>query len=135
YFAVPTDIAAYDALGPRFAQAAPFFGPWSQYSNLQCAFWPVKAKHTNEPLTVNGAAPILLVVGTTDPATPYAEAKSVRRQIPGPRPRPCRRRRTCRRAASSPAGPGPGAESPASAGAPRRPDPSPARSAACAPRR
>ena len=82
-FAVPTDIAAYDRLGPAFAKASPLFGPWSQYANLQCAYWPVKPKHSNEALTVDGAPPILLVGGTNDPATPYAEAQSVNRQIPG----------------------------------------------------
>ena len=82
-FAVPTDIAAYDRLGPAFTRASPFFGPWSQYGNLQCAFWPVKPKHANEALSVSGAPPILLVGGTDDPATPYAEAQSVNRQIPG----------------------------------------------------
>jgi pimeloyl-ACP methyl ester carboxylesterase len=82
-FAVPTDIADYDRLGPAFARASPLFGPWSQYSNLQCAYWPVKPKHNHEPLTVDGAPPILLVGGTDDPATPYAEAQSVNQQIPG----------------------------------------------------
>ena len=82
-FAVPTDIAAYDRLGPAFTRASPFFGPWSQYGNLQCAFWPVKPKHANEALSVSGAPPILLVGGTDDPATPYAQAQSVNRQIPG----------------------------------------------------
>jgi pimeloyl-ACP methyl ester carboxylesterase len=82
-FAVPTDIAAYDRLGQAFTQASPFFGPWSQYSNLQCAYWPVKPKHGTEPLTVQGAPPILIVGGTNDPATPYSEAQSVNRQIPG----------------------------------------------------
>jgi len=82
-FAVPADIAAYDKLGSAFAQAAPFFGPWSQYSNLQCAYWPAKPKHENEPLPVSGAPPILLVGGTNDPATPYSEAQSVNKQVQG----------------------------------------------------
>lgn len=82
-FAVPTDVAAYDKLRAAFAQASPFFGPWSQYDNLQCAYWPVKAKHSTEPIPVSGAAPILLVGGTNDPATPYSEAQSVNRQIGG----------------------------------------------------
>ena len=82
-FAVPTDIAAYDRLGPAFASASPLFGPWTQYSNLGCAYWPVKPKHSNEPIPVNGAPPILLVGGTNDPATPYSEAQSVNRQISG----------------------------------------------------
>ena len=82
-YTVPTDVAAYDALGPSFAKASPLFGPWSQYANLQCAVWPVKPKHTQGPITVSGAPPILLVGGTNDPATPYAEAQSVNRQIEG----------------------------------------------------
>ena len=82
-FPVPTDIAAYDQLGPAYAKASPFFGPWSQYSNLQCAYWPVKPKHGQGPLTVSGAPPILLVGGTNDPATPYSEAQSVNSQIQG----------------------------------------------------
>jgi pimeloyl-ACP methyl ester carboxylesterase len=82
-FPVPADIAAYDKLGPAYAKASPLFGPWSQYSNLQCAFWPVKPKNQQGPLTVTGAPPILLVGGTNDPATPYAEAQSVNRQIQG----------------------------------------------------
>jgi pimeloyl-ACP methyl ester carboxylesterase len=82
-FPVPGDVAAYDALGPAYAKASPLFGPWSQYSNLQCAYWPVKPKNGQEPLTVNGAPPILLVGGTNDPATPYSEAQSVNRQIAG----------------------------------------------------
>ena len=82
-FPVPTDITAYDELGPAFAKASPLFGPWFQYSNLQCALWPVKPKNRQGPLTVSGAPPILLVGGTNDPATPYAEAQSVNRQIAG----------------------------------------------------
>src|SRR2546421_3480832 len=82
-FPVPTDITAYDELGPAFAKASPLFGPWFQYSNLQCALWLVKPKNRQGPLTVSGAPPILLVGGTNDPATPYAEAQSVNRQIAG----------------------------------------------------
>lgn len=82
-FPVPADLATYDALGPTFAKASALFGPWSQYSNLQCAYWPVKSKNQQGPLTVKGAPPILLVGGTNDPATPYSEAQSVSRQIEG----------------------------------------------------
>jgi pimeloyl-ACP methyl ester carboxylesterase len=79
----PTDIAAYDRLGPAFAQASPLFGPAFQYSNLPCAYWPVQPTGRAGPLTANGAPAILLVGGTNDPATPYAWAKSVHQQIPG----------------------------------------------------
>jgi len=80
---VPTDIASYDALGAKFAAASPFFGPAFQYSNLVCAYWPVKPTGTAGPLSADGAPPILLVGGTGDPATPYAWAQSVNKQISG----------------------------------------------------
>ncbi|MGH7764817.1 MAG: alpha/beta hydrolase [Candidatus Dormibacteraceae bacterium] len=80
---VPLDVAAYDALGPAYAKASPLFGPWSQYSNLQCAYWPVKPVRQTGPIPVSGTPPILLVGGTNDPATPYADSQSVNRQIDG----------------------------------------------------
>ncbi|MFI5281837.1 MAG: alpha/beta hydrolase [Candidatus Dormibacterales bacterium] len=80
---VPTDIATYDALGPSYARTSPFFGPAFQYSNLICAYWPVKATGSSGPLTADGAPPILLVGGTGDPATPYAWAKAVHSQLAG----------------------------------------------------
>lgn len=82
-FPAPQDIATYDALGPTFAKASPLFGPWSQYAEYQCAVWPAKPKNPQGPLNVQGAPPILLVGGTNDPATPYADAQSVNRQIAG----------------------------------------------------
>jgi pimeloyl-ACP methyl ester carboxylesterase len=80
---VPTDIAAYDALGPAYASVSPLFGPAFQYSNLACAYWPVKPTGHAGPLTVDGAPPILLIGGTGDPATPYAWAQAVNRQLAG----------------------------------------------------
>ncbi len=80
---VPTDIPAYDALGPKFASASPLFGPAFQYSNLTCAYWPAKATGSVGPLTADGAPPILLVGGTGDPATPYAWAQAVNTQLAG----------------------------------------------------
>ena len=79
--AVPTDISAYDALGPAFAKASPFFGPWNQYSTLTCAYWPAKPTQTTGPLTADGAPPILLIGGTNDPATPYAWAQGAHQQL------------------------------------------------------
>ncbi|TAN32046.1 alpha/beta hydrolase [bacterium] len=81
--AVPTDVAAYDELGPAYAKASALFGPAFQYSNLVCAYWPVKATGTPGVLTAEGAPPILLVGGTGDPATPYTWAQAVNRQMAG----------------------------------------------------
>ena len=80
---VPTDLAYYDALGAKFASASPLFGPAFQYSNLLCAYWPVKAVGTPGPITAPGAPPILVVGGTDDPATPYAWAQAVNQQLAG----------------------------------------------------
>ena len=80
---VPTDVSAYDALAAKFAAASPLFGSSYQYSNLQCAFWPVKPVGKIGPLTVQGVPPILLVGGTHDPATPIEWAKSMNQQIQG----------------------------------------------------
>jgi hypothetical protein len=80
---VPTDLAHYDALGPKYASASPLFGPAFQYSNLLCAYWPVKATGTPGPLAAPGAPPILVVGGTDDPATPYAWAQAVNQQLSG----------------------------------------------------
>ncbi len=80
---VPTDISAYDQLGPALVKISPFFGATLQYSNLTCAFWPVKPTGTVGPLTAEGAPPILVVGGTNDPVTPYAWAQSVNRQLAG----------------------------------------------------
>ena len=77
----PTDVASYDALGPAFAKASPFFGPAFQYSNLQCAYLGVKATGHAGPITADGPPPILLVGGTNDPATPYSWAVSLHQQL------------------------------------------------------
>ena len=79
---VPTDIAAYDQLGPTFAKSSWLFGPWDQYGNVQCADWPVPPIGHPGPVTIDGAPPLLLVGGTGDPITPYAWAQSVYQQVP-----------------------------------------------------
>jgi pimeloyl-ACP methyl ester carboxylesterase len=79
----PTAVSAYDDLGPTYVQASPFFGPSFQYSNLPCAYWPVKPTGHPGPLTADGAPPILIVGGTNDPATPYAWAVAAHNQLAG----------------------------------------------------
>jgi len=78
---VPSDVTAYDQLGPAFVKASTAFGAAFQYSNLPCVYWPVKPTGHDGPLTDDGAPPILLVGGTHDPATPYAWAVSVHHQL------------------------------------------------------
>ncbi len=80
---VPSEIAAYDMLGPSLAKASPWFGPEFQYSLLACAYWPIKPTGVVGPVTAEGAAPILLIGATHDPATPYREAQGVNKELAG----------------------------------------------------
>jgi pimeloyl-ACP methyl ester carboxylesterase len=48
---------------------------------LGCAEWPIKPVMTPQRLTAPGAAPILVVGTTGDPATPYAWAQSLASQL------------------------------------------------------
>lgn len=80
---VSSDVAALDALGPKFAAASPLFGPSYQYSSLQCSVWPIKPTGKIGPITSQGSPPILLAAGTHDPATPIEWAKSVNEQLAG----------------------------------------------------
>lgn len=80
---VPSEVARYDELGPKFAKASALFGPAFQYSNLICAYWPAKPTGKAGPLDAPGAPPILLVGGTGDPATPYKWAQAANQQIAG----------------------------------------------------
>lgn len=82
-FPSPANVSYYDALTSSYQQASAFFGAWFQYSNLQCGLWPAHLKGSHTPLPINDAPPILLVGGTNDPATPYADSQSVNRQISG----------------------------------------------------
>lgn len=78
-----SDIASYDGRGALMAYASTLFGPFFQYADVGCMYWPVKGRHVNEDLTAAGAPPILVVAATGDPATPYPEAEAVASRTPG----------------------------------------------------
>jgi pimeloyl-ACP methyl ester carboxylesterase len=66
---------------PDFEKASPVFGEGLAWASLNCAYWPVG--HTGEPhrIVAKGAAPIVVVGTTRDPATPYRWAQSLSRQL------------------------------------------------------
>jgi len=66
-------IARYKAIYEKFASKAPDFAAGQASSGLLCGVWPYKSADPL-PTVVNGAgaAPILVVGTTGDPATPYA---------------------------------------------------------------
>ncbi|QBJ91643.1 alpha/beta hydrolase [Streptomyces seoulensis] len=66
---------------PQFEKASPVFGPSLAWSALNCTYWPVRATGEPHRIEARGAAPIVVVGTTRDPATPYRWAQSLARQL------------------------------------------------------
>ncbi|MFE7779935.1 alpha/beta hydrolase [Streptomyces nigrescens] len=66
---------------PSFRKASPVFGENFAWAALNCAYWPVKPTGTAHRIEAKGAAPILVVGTTRDPATPYTWAKALAAQL------------------------------------------------------
>ncbi|MEU6774237.1 alpha/beta hydrolase [Streptomyces sp. NPDC046759] len=66
---------------PAFEKASPVFGDGLAWASLNCAYWPVKATGEPHRIEARGAAPIVVVGTTRDPATPYRWAQSLARQL------------------------------------------------------
>ncbi|MFD8687708.1 alpha/beta hydrolase [Streptomyces sp. NPDC059651] len=78
--AFATSEAVTQAL-PAFEKASPVFGKGFAWASLNCAYWPVPATGTPHAIKAEGAAPIVVVGTTRDPATPYKWAKSLAGQL------------------------------------------------------
>ncbi|MGW0750436.1 alpha/beta hydrolase [Streptomyces sp. NPDC002587] len=72
---------AVESALPSFEKASPVFGAGLAWASLNCTYWPVKATGEARPLTAKGAAPILVVGTTRDPATPYKWAQALAGQL------------------------------------------------------
>ncbi|MFD5424512.1 alpha/beta hydrolase [Streptomyces sp. NPDC127084] len=77
-FASPSDVTAAVA---DFETASPVFGRGFAWASLNCAYWPTQATGTPHRIDAKGAAPILVVGTTRDPATPYKWAKALASQL------------------------------------------------------
>jgi pimeloyl-ACP methyl ester carboxylesterase len=66
---------------PAYQKASPQFGASLAWGGLTCAYWPVKATGAPHVVPARGAAPILVVGTTRDPATPYAWAQGLAQQL------------------------------------------------------
>lgn len=64
-----------------FEEASPVFGRGLAWASLNCAYWPVAATGRPQRIEARGAAPIVVVGTTRDPATPYVWARSLSRQL------------------------------------------------------
>lgn len=77
-FKSPNDVKA--AL-PSFEKASPVFGDAFAWLALNCTYWPVKATGEPHRIEAKGAAPIVVVGTTRDPATPYRWAQALAGQL------------------------------------------------------
>jgi pimeloyl-ACP methyl ester carboxylesterase len=66
---------------PRFRDASPLFGEFIAWSLLPCTYWPEQPDGGPGPVTATGAAPIVVIGTTRDPATPYEWAKVLAGQL------------------------------------------------------
>ncbi|MFJ4811972.1 alpha/beta hydrolase [Streptomyces longwoodensis] len=66
---------------PSFEAASPVFGEGLAWSSLNCAYWPVAPTGEPHRIEAKGAAPIVVVGTTRDPATPYRWARSLAGQL------------------------------------------------------
>jgi len=69
-------IADPDEVLAQFEEVAPTFGRYLAGEGA-CAYWPVEAQTVLEDYDAEGAAPILVIGTTRDPATPYEWAVSL----------------------------------------------------------
>lgn len=64
-----------------FTRQAPTWGAFLAWSELPCDYWPVRAASTAGPVTASGSGPIVVVGTTRDPATPYAWAVNLAKEL------------------------------------------------------
>ena len=76
----PHDLAAYEQMATQFEKMAPHFGEAAATSGLLCAHWQAKPDPLTTPRAA-GAAPIVVIATTDDPATPYEWGVAMSKQL------------------------------------------------------
>lgn len=79
----PTSVAAIEALADRLQRTEPDFGAIEAWGSLNCLYWPVRPEGAVAPAHLAHPLPIVVVGSTDDPATPYAWAQALTRQLAG----------------------------------------------------
>ena len=74
-------VAGVQRVADDAARVAPHFGAATAWLGLPCTFWPVPAVGKPAPVRAPGAPPVLVVGTVRDPATPYAWAQSLAKQL------------------------------------------------------
>ncbi|MHC0430132.1 alpha/beta hydrolase [Streptomyces sp. O3] len=62
---------------PEFTRASPVFGEALAWSLIGCTDWPVDGERKTPEVSADGAAPIVVIGNTGDPATPYEGAQKM----------------------------------------------------------
>lgn len=73
-------VATQRANAKKLDALAPVFGPQMSYGDT-CAEWPFSSTRDRVAIAAKGSAPILVVGTTNDPATPYAWAVNVSKEL------------------------------------------------------
>ncbi|MER6994164.1 alpha/beta hydrolase [Streptomyces sp. NPDC000410] len=66
---------------PEFRKASPVFGDYLGWALMSCSEWPVPGQWETPDVSAPGAAPILVIGNTGDPATPYAGARAMAEEL------------------------------------------------------
>ncbi|WP_380284624.1 alpha/beta hydrolase [Kitasatospora purpeofusca] len=75
-----TDAEVQEQL-PAFRQASPVFGDFAAWGLTACSGWPVPGRTDHPEVGAPGAAPIVVIGNTGDPATPYEGARAMAQQL------------------------------------------------------
>jgi pimeloyl-ACP methyl ester carboxylesterase len=65
----------------KLIEAAPVIGPYFSYGDIGCGNWPYPDGAERDEIHAEGAAPILVIGTTNDPATPYIWAEALADQL------------------------------------------------------
>ncbi len=74
-------LAQIEAGRSQFLKASPTFGPAAMWWPYACSNWPAKAEFPQPDFHAKGAAPIVVVGTTRDPATPYQQAVDLSKML------------------------------------------------------
>ncbi|MEE1622038.1 alpha/beta hydrolase [Zafaria sp. Z1313] len=80
-YPMTTDEEGMDADAEELMEASPTFGEFLAYGGAVCAHWPFPSTGQPAPVEAPGAAPIVVIGTTGDPATPYDWAVALSGQL------------------------------------------------------
>ncbi|WP_172119209.1 alpha/beta hydrolase [Actinomyces faecalis] len=80
-YPVVGDPASWQEEAAQLAEASPTFGADLAYSDLYCQTWGRSSARERTPIHASGAAPVLVVGTTGDPATPYEWSQALVSQL------------------------------------------------------